>query len=142
MVSEKESEEAVEHGRIHQLAVPCAVAARYDASTGMITVDLNRGFSVSFHKERSQTLCKASDEELSQIEIEGSGHYIIFPKLDDGFTVLGMLAGRFGNRHWEQQWADEHKVEIAENTLSEPVYAVMVERTAAQLNQDSSDVIF
>jgi len=142
MVSEKEYEDAREAGIKHQLAVPCAVAARYDSSTGMITVDLNRGYSMSFHKNRSQVLCHASDDELKQIEIEGAGRYIMFPKLDDGFTVLGMLAGRFGNRHWEKKWADEHEVEIAENTLSEPVYAVMVERTAAQLNQDSSDVIF
>jgi len=142
MISEAEHAGAKERGRIRSLTVPCAVAARYDPATGMITVDLNRGYSVSFHKSRSQALHKATDEQLSEIDAGYPGWSVFFPKLDDGFTVSGMLAGRFGNRHWEKKWADEHKVEIAENTLSEPVYAVMVERTATELNQDSADVIF
>jgi hypothetical protein len=142
MISEAEHLAAEERGRMRSLTLPCAVAARYDAATGMITVDLNRGYSVSFHKSRSQALHEATDKQLSEIDAGYPGWSVFFPKLDDGFTVSGMLAGRFGNRHWEKKWADEHNVEIAENTLDERVYAVMVERTAAELNQDSSDVIF
>ncbi len=142
MISEAEHVAAEERGRIRSLTMPCAIAARFDPATGMITVDLNRGYSVSFHKSRSQALHHATDEQLSEIDAGYPGRSVFFPKLDDGFTVSGMLVGRFGNRHWERQWADEHNVEIAENTLEERVFAVMVERTAAELNQDSTDVIF
>jgi hypothetical protein len=142
MISEAEHAVAEERGRIRSLTMPCAVDARYDPVTGMITVDLNRGYSVSFHKSRSQALHNATDEQLSEIDASDPGWSVFFPKLDDGFTVSGMLAGRFGNRHWEKKWADEHNVEIAENTLSEHVYAVMVERTATELNKDSADVLF
>ena len=142
MVSDKEHEEAEERGRLRSLTVPCAVAARYDAATGMITVDLNRGYSVSFHKSRSQALHNATDEQLSEIDAGTPGWSVFFPKLEDGFTVAGMLAGRFGNRNWERLWADEHHVKIAENTLSEPVYAVMVERTARELERDATDLLF
>ncbi len=123
MINDKEWEEAQERGRIHSLTVPCAVAARYDAATGMITVDLNLGFSVSFHKSRSQTLCKATDEQLSEIEVDSPGWSIMFPKLEDGFSVEGMLAGRFGTRRWEREWADAHGIEIAENKLPEHTVA-------------------
>ena len=142
MISEAEHVAAAERGRMRSLTLPYAVAARYDPKTGVITVDLNRGYSVSFHKSRSQALHGATDEQLSEIDAGYPGWSVFFPKLDDGFTVSGMLAGRFGNRHWERQWADEHKVQIAENTLEERVYAVMVEKTQAELNQDSADVIF
>jgi hypothetical protein len=141
MISEAEHAAAEERGRIRSLTMPCAVDARYDPATGMITVDLNRGYSVSFHKSRSQALHNATDEQLSEIDASDPGWSVFFPKLDDGFTVSGMLAGRFGNRHWEKKWADEHNVEIAENTLSEQVYAVMVERTATELNQNTEDVL-
>jgi hypothetical protein len=142
MVSDKEHAEAEERGRLRSLTVPCAVAARYDPATGMITVDLNRGYSVSFHKSRSQALHNATDEQLNEIDAGPPGWSVFFPKLEDGFTVAGMLAGRFGNRNWERRWADEHQVKIAENTLSEPVYAVMVERTERELQRDTTDVLF
>jgi hypothetical protein len=141
MISDKEHAIAEARGRLRSLTVPCAVAARYDPATGMITVDLNRGYSVSFHKSRSQALHKATDEQLSKIDAGYPGWSVFFPKLEDGFTIDGMLAGRFGNRHWERRWADEHHVQIAENTLSEPVYAVMVERTAQQLEHNSADLL-
>lgn len=86
-----------------------AIAARYNPATGMITVDLNRGFSISFHKSRSQALHRATDEQLSEIEVYNPGWSVFFPKLDDGFTVEGILAGRFGNRHWEEAWAAAHR---------------------------------
>ena len=122
MISDREYADAAERGRLRSLTMPCAVAARYDKVTGMITVDLNRGFSLSFHKTRSQALHHATDEQLSEIEVSEPGWSVFFPRLDDGFTVEGMLAGRFGTRRWEREWADAHHVEIAENTL--PDHAV------------------
>jgi hypothetical protein len=124
MNSDKEYEDAAEGSRLNHLRNPWATAARYDASTGMITVDLNRGFSVSFHKSRHQALYKATDEQLSEIDVSHGGTSVFFPKLEDGFTVEGMLAGRFGRPWWERQWADEHGLKIAENALPEKAETV------------------
>jgi len=131
MNSDKEWAEAQERGRIHSLTFPCAVSASYDQSTGTITVVLNRGFSVSFHKSRSQALHQATDEQLSEIDVHSWS--IFFPRLEDGFTVEGMLAGRFGTRRWEREWADAHGIEIAENTLPEQMATAQLQssRTAA-----------
>jgi len=142
MISDNERAEAEERGRVRSLTLPCAVAARYDAATGMITVILNRGYSVTFHKSRSQVLHDASDAQLSEIDVAAPGWSVYFPRLEGGFTVTGMLAGRFGNRGWERRWADEHQVKIAENTLVEPVYGVMVERTERELERGKTDVLF
>lgn len=124
MISDKEFAEAEERGRLHTLAVPSAIAARYDAGSGMISIDLNRGVTLSFHKSRSQILHNASDEQLSEIEIPYGGGAVLFPKLDEGLTIEGILAGRFGNWHWERQWAKEHGIEIAEDASpQQPVAA-------------------
>lgn len=122
-LSDREIEKANERGRLYGLTHPRAVAARYDAANGIITVDLNRGFSVSFHKSRSQVLHNASDEQLETIEVQNPGSEVWFPALEDGFTVEGMLAGRFGTRRWEREWADANGIEIAENALPETVIA-------------------
>lgn len=90
-----------------------AVAACYDPQQRLMQVTLKRGFTISFPKERSQVMSSARDEDLLQIEIQGFGRYIVFPKLDDGFTVESMLLGRFGNDSWERTWAETHSALIA-----------------------------
>ena len=115
MLSDKDWVEAEERGRLRTLTIPCAVAARYDSSTGIITVEMNRGFAISFHKNRAQALHDATDEQLSIIEVEAPDWSIFFPKLQDGLSVEGMLAGRFGSRRWEREWADANGVQVIEN---------------------------
>jgi len=90
-----------------------AVAACYDPQQRLMHVTLKRGFTISFPKERSQVMAPARDEDLLQIEIQGFGRYIVFPKLDDGFTVDSMLIGRFGNDTWERIWAEKNSALIA-----------------------------
>jgi hypothetical protein len=79
----------------------------------MITVDLSAGYSISFHKSRAQALHNATDEQLSEIDAEFPGWSVFFPKLDDGFTVEGLLAGRQGSPYWEREWAAQHRDEEA-----------------------------
>jgi hypothetical protein len=72
-------------------------------------VTLKKGLTVSFPKMRSQVMANASDDDLSEVVIEGAGWYLIFPKLDDGFLVESMLTGRFGNDRWEREWSEMHE---------------------------------
>jgi hypothetical protein len=96
-----------------QLTGLFAVAASYDPQQRIMRVTLKRGFTISFPKERSQVMASARDEDLIDIDIQGFGRYILFPKLDDGFTVESMLLGRFGNDAWERAWAESHSELIA-----------------------------
>jgi hypothetical protein len=109
MVTQEEHDLAAERGRQIKESGLYAVAARFDAATGLMHVTLKKGFTVSFPKERSQVMANATNEDLSEVEVSGAGWYVIFPKLDDGFTVEGMLAGRFGNDRWEREWAEKHR---------------------------------
>jgi hypothetical protein len=109
MVTQEEHDLAAERGRQIQESGLYAVAAHYDPATQLMHVTLKKGFTVSFPKERSQVMANARDEDLSEVEVLAPGWYVIFPKLDDGFTVEGMLAGRFGNARWEREWAEKHR---------------------------------
>lgn len=81
---------------------------RYDAATKTVHVAFKAGFTISFAKERCQVTANASDEQLSVVEISPAGWSADFPLIDDGLTAEGLLAGRFGNRKWEEAWAAAH----------------------------------
>jgi len=85
------------------------VAAYYDANTGVVHVKLKAGMTISFPKERSQALAKATDEQLSELEVSPAGWSVDFPRLDYGFSLEGLLSGRFGNDRWEREWAEKHQ---------------------------------
>jgi hypothetical protein len=109
MVTQEAHDLAGERARQIKESGLYAVAAHFDAATGLMYVTLKKGFTVSFPKERSQVMANATDEDLSEVDISGAGWYVIFPKLDDGFTVEGMLSGCFGNDRWEREWAEKHQ---------------------------------
>lgn len=108
MIGEKEWFAAEERGTLVEREGLVAVSAAYDVQSHTMRVTLKRGFTISFAKERSEVMADAKDTDLADVEIQGAGRYVIFPKLDDGFTVDGMLAGRFGSEGWEKAWAAKH----------------------------------
>ena len=80
------------------LSEPRAVAARYEAATGRVTVDLTNGCVFAFPARALQGLETAGDEDLSQVEVLGSGYGLHWEALDADFTVPGLLMGLFGTR--------------------------------------------
>jgi len=109
MISDREMLESEQRADRKKATGMYAVAARYDRQTQTMHVTLKKGLTVSFPKMRSQVMSTASDDDLSEVVVEGRGSYVIFPKLDDGFMVESMLMGRFGNDRWEQEWAQKHQ---------------------------------
>lgn len=77
-----------------------AVAARYDRSTGRVVVDLHNGVELSFPAANAQPLAGATPEDLEQVEVEPGGLALYWPRLGDGLTVPGLLAGSFGTKAW------------------------------------------
>ncbi len=113
MVTDRDYELAEANGREKLLKEPLAVAVRYDRASHRIAIDLNRGYSILFSPERVQELQHASDEDLSEVEIDFPGSSIYFPRLDAGLLVESALTGRFGNDRWEAEWARKHSVDQA-----------------------------
>ena len=82
------------------LSEPRAAAARYEAASGRVVVELTNGCTFAFPARALQGLDAARDEDLEQVEVLGSGYGLHWETLDADFTVPGLLMGLFGTRAW------------------------------------------
>lgn len=95
-LTDDEYEAANERGRVHFETTPHAKSARFDRSTGMVTLDLYNGCIFSFPARQLQGLEHASDDELAAVEVSGVGYGVHWESLDADFSVPGLMAGMFG----------------------------------------------
>ena len=79
---------------------PYAVAAAYFPAIKRILIKLNTGIEIAIVPEDYQTLEHAKPSELKKIEITPSGDALIFPKLNDGLYLPGLMEGLFGTKRW------------------------------------------
>ena len=77
---------------------PRARAARFDAASGRIVVDLANGCSFAFPARLAQGLEDASADALAEVEVLGQGYGLHWEKLDVDLSVPGLLAGLFGTK--------------------------------------------
>ena len=79
---------------------PRAAAARYDAQSGRIVVDLTNGCVFAFPARALQGLAEATDADLATVEVTGVGHGLYWEPLDADFSLAGLLMGLFGTQAW------------------------------------------
>ncbi len=79
---------------------PRALAARYDALSGRVIVELTNGCFFAFPARALQGLADATQADLAQVEVIGAGLGLHWETLDADFTVPGLLIGLFGTRAW------------------------------------------
>lgn len=87
-------------GRAIRDSLPHAAAARYDAASGRIVVDLDNGTTFAFPPQLAQGLEEATPDALAQIEISGRGYGLHWPQLDVDLAVPALLNGVFGTAKW------------------------------------------
>ena len=102
---------ANERGRIKFETEPRAVAARYDARTQRIVVDLASGATFAFPPALAQGLCDATPDQLAEIEISPVGFGLHWPRIDEDYTVKGLMNGVFGTAKWMAARAGRGKSE-------------------------------
>ena len=99
-LNEEQLKRAEARGRKTLETEPRAAAARYDAATGRIVVDLANGCAYAFPARHIQDLHDASGEDLAKIEVDGAGFNLRWPSLDVDLYVPALVDGIFGNRAW------------------------------------------
>ena len=82
---------------------PRAIAAYYNSDENLIIIRLRSGAQFSFPPDIAQGLAGASPDDLNQVEITPMGDGLHWEALDADFTIVGLLAGRFGTQRWMQQ---------------------------------------
>lgn len=79
---------------------PKAVAARYDRTSGKFIVDLANDTTFIFPARLAQGLADADPDLLAEVEIAPGGTCLRWEKLDNDFSIGGLLAGSFGGKTW------------------------------------------
>jgi hypothetical protein len=91
---------ARERGRLAHETEPRAKAARYDRRRRHIVVDLTNSCTFAFPPSLAEGLETATDDELAQVEVLGSGYGLHWDAPDVDLSVPGLLAGLFGTASW------------------------------------------
>lgn len=97
-LSDAEIDAALERGRVARSVEPRAVSARYDRSAGRLVVELTNGCVFAFPPRLAQGLENATENQLSQVEILGTGYGLHWEALDADLSIPGLLAGLFGTQ--------------------------------------------
>lgn len=104
-LTETEIDAALERGRVAQRHEPRAATARYDRRSDRVIVELTNGCAFAFPPKLAQGLERATEEQLSQVEILGAGSGLHWEALDADLSIAGLLAGLFGTRAYLAQQA-------------------------------------
>ena len=99
-LSDRAIDEALARGRALRETGPRAVAARYDAESRRVVVDLANGSSFAFPPSAVEGLAGAKAEDVAEIELLGDGYGLHWERLDVDYTVAGLLNGLFGTARW------------------------------------------
>jgi hypothetical protein len=91
---------ALERGRIAAETEPRAAAARYDAKSGRVIIDLTNGATFAFPVRLAEGLADADADDLAEIKVSPVGFGLHWPRLDVDYSVPGLVAGVFGTRRW------------------------------------------
>ena len=84
---------------------PRALAARFEAKSGRIVVELSNGATYAFPASLGQGLEAATEAQLAEVELNGVGFGLHWESLDVDLSIAGLLSGRFGNRAWMSELA-------------------------------------
>ncbi len=98
--SDSQAGAAIERGKAKLSTEPRAVAARYDAATDRMIVELASGATFAFPPALVEFLQDATPEQLAEVEVQGTGFGLHWKTLDVDYTVPGLLNGIFGTTRW------------------------------------------
>ena len=105
-LTDEEFEAATRRGEERMRTDPRATSARYDAETGRVVIELANGCTYIFPAAMAQELHGADDADLAEIQIDGAGFNLHWPRLDADLYVPATVAGVFGTKAWmAKQWA-------------------------------------
>jgi hypothetical protein len=97
-VTDAEIDKARRLGAVLARSEPRAASARYDRATGRIAVELTNGSAFAFPARLGQGLEVATDDQLAQVAIRGSGYGLYWEALDVDLSIPGLAAGIFGTK--------------------------------------------
>ncbi len=90
---------ALEQAR-HEPEGPRIVEAKYYRDLDLFVLKISNGQRLVFPRENLQFVADATPEQAGEFTTEPRGEHLWWPKLDEGFSLEGLLEGRTGNAQW------------------------------------------
>ena len=97
-MTDAEIDVALDRGRTARRQEIRAEAVHYDRQVKRVIVELANGCTFAFPPRLAQGLEAATEEQLAQVELLGTGSGLHWEALDVDLSVPGLLAGLFGTR--------------------------------------------
>ena len=95
-LTDAEIDTSLARGKAARLHEPRAATARYDRVRKRVVVELTNGCTFAFPPRLAQGLGSATEDQLAQIEVLGSGIGLHWDTLDVDLAVPDLLAGCSG----------------------------------------------
>ncbi len=97
---ERQYQAGVRRGKEKMQSAPQAMSASYDREANRLIVELKNGVTFMIPCDLIQGLRDASPDEIAEVEVMPRGMALHWEKLDQDFSVAGLVAGMFGNQAW------------------------------------------
>lgn len=97
---ERQYQAGVRRGKEKMQTAPQAMSASYDRAANRLIVELKNGVTFMIPCDLIQGLRDASPDEIAEVEVMPRGMALHWEKLDQDFSVAGLMAGMFGNKTW------------------------------------------
>ena len=102
-VSSGQIDSAIARAKDFEAFDPRLARVLYEAKEDLVSLYFADGLKVSIPRKRLQGLERASQSQLSKIEIVGHGTGLHWPLLDVDHYVPGLLQHRFGTKRWMKE---------------------------------------
>ncbi len=105
---ERQFAEATRRGEEAMKTEITASHAYYDSATHRLVIELKSGATHSVPCQLIQGLRDADPADIAAVELGLRGASLHWEKLDNDFTVGGLVRGIYGTKKWMEQLAREH----------------------------------
>lgn len=99
-ITDDEIDAAAKRSEASRTENPKAIAARYDATSGLVEIAMANGAFFSFPPRLAQALQGATIIQLKDVEILGAGTGLHFPAIDADLYIPALIEGVFGSKAW------------------------------------------
>ena len=105
----RQNEAAVREAREAERIEPRAGFVSYDASRGVVLVEMTSGFVFGFPPERAPGLTGASPEQLSGVRISPGRDGLHWDELETHLSLGGLVETAFNLREWAPRYLGQMK---------------------------------
>lgn len=100
---ERQFAEATKRGEEALRTEPQAKSAIYDRASNRLVIEMKNSTTLIVPCNVMQGLRDADPELIAEVELMPRGAALHWERLDQDFSVAGLLAGRFGTKRWMEQ---------------------------------------